>query len=1346
YIATLPLLVKALTGDPALTGVARAVHFWSFAAASLVSGRIVRSTPMKTILGGAATTRALIFGTIGLLAFTHLLPWPVFLVLVGANALVVAMNHLVDIDTNGAKKIFGSDEKIERAGYLYDFIYYGMMLVVPPIIGYGMDLVDQRFGAGIGAFSGFGLFAAIMGVVAYIYTAKVQIIGETLHRWALDVTKGPARKWGLGLLAAAGAVAGGAWHVLGAAVIASPLGLGAIAAAALLGVSGAIVLLHWDTLVTIYRNKAVLARWTMATAENFVEDALFAVVLPTFALEVLKTAGFGNGLLLSAITLGGLVASKLLVSHSKEHQARMGTYRFLAVLTVGASLAFIPSIGLWMSPTLAMAVPLVFLMKYLYQPIRSRMRALLQVSIKNDPEADKRSEDIYGLMSLVEVIAAGAGGLAFAWLFHHAGPGSALFNVLGPDAAMKAVTAVLAGMSLVYLGGLRWVKSQLQAPTRKTFSADPDPAKAAEIEKAAYTKLAANLEKMGLAPHTTRVEEEPVSEDRPTVAILAPASTHKLSMALEGGRQSAGDVHLVLDPSWLVQESRQDGKNHLFLKKGLHFTADGQAVVVEYKTPRRVRYFGNWYTLGANDRADGVPLEENLDVPQSSSLQLEAITNDKLLTRLMMAARRVAVPATLALLMPRHPMAGQHSAIGGGVQIARIEAADSIRESVLEYLEHFQGDEIVVKPSGPQFHSGRGVKFFTKDQTEAIIEHATALAADGMMTQDGAVLIDERVPSVPITRDRKLETTLRVLVSRTPWNGFATTGIFARVGPWGKPTTAEAADPRDNATVESWDALLTEWVRKGQLTQAEAFALNAKVVAMGPAAFAAIDENERRRTRKPGEPYQAQTDLIGLDVMIARRADGTLEPVIIEVNDHDSGGQYNLEFALKEGHEHSAALVGTWLARARRDALKGKRIVLVGAGYPGNAGYKGKRLFFERARELGVKIVLVDKPDSWAKELVDEYIAVDTESPKTALAAARKKLLKSARKNGKLDGITTFWEDDLMLTSDLAKELGLPFHSKTAAEAARNKFMLRAMMQRAGLPSPRFAILASRGTLEGLDKTGRETGSPFPFPAVLKPIRGAAAQGVHKVESMLEAYVAYEKAYADTDPAKDAIFKQGREILLDEYLDGREGDADIVWQDGKAVYESVTDNWPTREPFFLATGSSLPSRKLSIAEQKQVLAFARETLKTLAFGDGVFHVEFKVTSKGPRLIEINARPGGVYVVPWNEAVHGVDLAEMLYLTAAKIPAVPYKPSKPRTHLEGEFLIPGQSGRLERFHMEDGDDEGFHDLLTLKLVGSDIAVPPAGYDRVGMLVAEGGSPDEAQAHLDHQRTRLRLDIK
>ncbi|MDO8757121.1 MAG: hypothetical protein Q7J64_03840, partial [Elusimicrobiota bacterium] len=187
YLASLPLLVSALTGDAAMTGVARMVHYWVFGGASLFAGAVVSKTPMRRLLVGAAGGRALLFGSIGALALFGGMPWAAFLVLIGVNSLIVAHNHLVDIDTGGAAKIFkgkdqkSTDQKIEKAGYVYDFIYYGMMLVVPAMIGLPMDWIDAKYGAGIGAGAGFAVFAILMGVVSYIYATRVVTVGDMVE-------------------------------------------------------------------------------------------------------------------------------------------------------------------------------------------------------------------------------------------------------------------------------------------------------------------------------------------------------------------------------------------------------------------------------------------------------------------------------------------------------------------------------------------------------------------------------------------------------------------------------------------------------------------------------------------------------------------------------------------------------------------------------------------------------------------------------------------------------------------------------------------------------------------------------------------------------------------------------------------------------------------------------------------------------------------------------------------------------------------------------------------------------------------------------------------------------------
>lgn len=62
--------------------------------------------------------------------------------------------------------------------------------------------------------------------------------------------------------------------------------------------------------------------------------------------------------------------------------------------------------------------------------------------------------------------------------------------------------------------------------------------------------------------------------------------------------------------------------------------------------------------------------------------------------------------------------------------------------------------------------------------------------------------------------------------------------------------------------------------------------------------------------------------------------------------------------------------------RLRRHVLRGAVIVFI------TAGYSGKRFIFERAKELGVRSVVVDGPDSWSKAMeaegvIERFVGLD---------------------------------------------------------------------------------------------------------------------------------------------------------------------------------------------------------------------------------------------------------------------------------------------------------------------------------------------------------------------------------
>lgn len=67
---------------------------------------------------------------------------------------------------------------------------------------------------------------------------------------------------------------------------------------------------------------------------------------------------------------------------------------------------------------------------------------------------------------------------------------------------------------------------------------------------------------------------------------------------------------------------------------------------------------------------------------------------------------------------------------------------------------------------------------------------------------------------------------------------------------------------------------------------------------------------------------------------------------------------------------------------------------------------------------------------------------------------------------GQLDGVVSYCEMAQPLVARLTERLGLPGNSPTAVDAARDKHASRAVMQAAGLPTPRNFLIANPRQLQ----------------------------------------------------------------------------------------------------------------------------------------------------------------------------------------------------------------------------------------------------------------------------------------
>lgn len=375
----------------------------------------------------------------------------------------------------------------------------------------------------------------------------------------------------------------------------------------------------------------------------------------------------------------------------------------------------------------------------------------------------------------------------------------------------------------------------------------------------------------------------------------------------------------------------------------------------------------------------------------------------------------------------------------------------------------------------------------------------------------------------------------------------------------------------------------------------------------------------------------------------------------------------------------------------RRKLTRGATLVFVSAGYP------GKRFIYERAAALGVKSVILDHPDSWSADLVKEgviakFLPVDMSQSSDEVFQQAEKLIRELGNDGvtgPVDGLTTCVELSVPLTARLCEAFGLPGFRPESVDAARDKHRTRAALRDAGLPTPRNALIHCEAEL-------REKGELVGFPAVLKPVSGAASLGVKKVTCMEELQACYQEVAAElkslvvssgalvkADPSGagvNAASVVDLTVLLEQYLDGSEVDVDIVMSEDEWRYAAVSDNGPTLEPYFNETWGVCPSL-LSREQQKELKDLSVNCVKALGFSSGVFHVECKYTSTGPQLIEVNARMGGGPVRETNRLVWGVDLVEEAIFIALGIPARPPAPEKPLVSVGYTFYNARRSGRL-----------------------------------------------------------------
>jgi biotin carboxylase len=380
------------------------------------------------------------------------------------------------------------------------------------------------------------------------------------------------------------------------------------------------------------------------------------------------------------------------------------------------------------------------------------------------------------------------------------------------------------------------------------------------------------------------------------------------------------------------------------------------------------------------------------------------------------------------------------------------------------------------------------------------------------------------------------------------------------------------------------------------------------------------------------------------------------------------------------------------------------------------------------ARRAGHRVVAVDgDPAAIAFGAADAAESIDFADVDAVVGVARR--------HG-VDGVLAVSSDRAVApAAAVTAALGLPSIGAEVAHAMTDKLAMRARLDRAGIPQPRYAEIG-----EGDDPAGAlaRVGSP----AVLKPADSGGQRGLYLVGSAGE--------IKDRLPMTLAV-SHSRRAIVEEYVPGAELNCLLVVRGGEPTLLTLSDRLRPRGPGFGVGWIHLYPSAQAAAQLDEARDVAYAAVRALGLQDGIAFPQLLVGHDGHvRVVEVAARIPAGQMADLVRLGIGVDLYDVAIAQALGEPVgdelVTASFERP---LAIRFLTahPGvlPVGIVTAI---DGVDEmrQAEGILAADLyfdVGQRIRPLQVDADRLGYVAATGLDPRDALARADDAAAKVRI---
>jgi biotin carboxylase len=389
--------------------------------------------------------------------------------------------------------------------------------------------------------------------------------------------------------------------------------------------------------------------------------------------------------------------------------------------------------------------------------------------------------------------------------------------------------------------------------------------------------------------------------------------------------------------------------------------------------------------------------------------------------------------------------------------------------------------------------------------------------------------------------------------------------------------------------------------------------------------------------------------------------------------------------------------------------------------------------FAAAGARLGVELVVaVDMPASLAG-LRNGQLGLDFQDLGAAtdtIAAYHAELPLSA--------IIAIDDSGSLLAAQASARLGLPHNAPEAAEAARNKYVMRTLLTRAGVPSPPFRLCSTADDFEELAEI-------VEYPCVVKPLRLNGSRGVMRADTPAEftrAARRLARLLERIDPARSPKpflvegFIPGFEVALEGLLDG--GELQIL-----ALFDKPD---PLDGPFFEETIYVTPSR-LPEATQAAIRRCAADAAAALGLREGPMHAELRVNDGGPWIVELAGRSIGGQCSKTLRFGADESLEELILRQACRL-ARPDQLEQP-VSAGGVMMIPiPGEGLLKRVEgvAAAAAVPGIEEIDITAQLNYPIVPLPEGDSYLGFIFARAATPGQAEMALRAAHQELRFHIQ